>query len=579
MRLFRHFAPPALLAAGVLLPAFAFAGQIKVTVTTNEDTNNANCSLREAMQAHFNGAAYNGCGTGQGGTVSNGANSIVFTVDGTISVPQELANIKQGRALTLSGTGRTVTIACVNNRLFDIEPSGSFAVDNLTLSGCTTSGAGTAINSNNADLSLTQVTIKNFITNTGANGGAIVHSGGNLSMTNVTMQGNKIDDGNANTFLGSGGALALSNVALPKTVNIVNTTFDSNRADRNGGAIFIDNNPSLGHSITFTNVIFQSNQAFGNQTQDGGGAVWMQTGADANDLVLMTNVLFSTNSAVNGAGGGLLLANGSRLSYLNANLPSAGGIYASHFFNNTAGGPAGNDGSGGAIFSRGELTIVQSSFQSNKSTNGSGGAIAFGQSGATSTLANVTFNGNSAKQNGGAIARLTVSDAVKLINATIAGNAAAGTGGTSGGGAIYNTSASTGIVARNSLIGASAAVGGVANVGGNCQGAVQNSGNNLQWSPNAGCGVPAMAAGDPQLSGLTPALGPNVGVWVMPFAQAFNPALNAGDKATCEAGPMLRFDATGLPLVRPLNGPNCDIGAYESSLNSDRLFANGFEGQ
>lgn len=68
------------------------------------------------------------------------------------------------------------------------------------------------------------------------------------------MPNNTVDDGNANTFIGSGG-LAITNVELPKTVNSVNGLFDRNRADRNGGGVSISNRPPRGHS--FTSVVFQ----------------------------------------------------------------------------------------------------------------------------------------------------------------------------------------------------------------------------------------------------------------------------------------------------------------------------------
>jgi CSLREA domain-containing protein len=557
---------PSLGAVALLFAAPAFAGDITVNTTNNELVANGVCSLREAMQSQFNGAPFNGCT----GATAAGPNKIKFSVNGTITVAQQLADVIAARDLEVTGSGQTVTIACMSNRLFESE-SGSFLyINNVTLQGCTTSGAGLAINSQNADLSLTNVTVKNFISNTGVNGAAIAHSGGNLFMTNVTMQGNKIDDGNAATFNGNGGALAISNVELPNIVSIQTTTFDSNRADKNGGAVYINNDPSLGHSITFTASIFNSNTAVGNSTQDGGGAVWIQSGDDANDLILFTANLFSGNTATNGAGGAVLLALGSRVSYLNANVPSAGGFFASHFVNNTAGGPAGNDGSGGAIFSRGELSVVQSSFHLNKSTNGSGGAIAIGNNAGVATLANVTISGNTAKQNGGAIARLGSSGSVALINTTLSGNTATGTGA-SGGGVIYNSSAASGITSRNSIFGNSSGVGG------NCQGFVQNLGNNLQYSPNTGCGTPAFAAGDPILTAFAPSAGPNVQVWTMRLDSDYSIALNAGDNATCNAGPMLKFDATGIPTIRPTNGPFCDIGAFESAKKPDIIFRHDFQ--
>lgn len=562
----------ALLPLAFLVPA-AWAGTINVNVATNEDIANGNCSLREAMQSHANGAPYNGC---TGTTATN--NKIQFTANFSISVPQELANITAARGtLELTGTGRTITITCVNSRIFDVESGASFNVNNLALMGCTTSGAGIAINSNSGDLSLTNVTIRNFISNTSAGGAAIRHTGASLSMVNVTMSGNRVDDLNVGTFAGSGGALHISNVSLPDTVNIVNCFFDSNRAEESGGAVYISNSPALGHSITFTNTIWQGNQAFGNTTEDGGGGLYIVSDNDPTDIILITGGFFRSNSAVNGAGGGMLLTLGSRMSYVDPNVPSAGGIFATHFFNNTAGGPAGPDGSGGGIFSRGELTVVQSSFQANISTNGSGGAVAIGNNAGNSMFANVTFNANRAAQNGGGLARMFDVGQVTLINDTFSGNAAGGAGGTQGAGALFNASGSNGILAQNSIFASSVNIAPVTNMNGNCVGFIAHDGHSLQFAPNTGCGSPAIVAGDPKLGPLTPSPGPNVNVWTMnPLNYSW--ALATGDNATCNAGPILTFDATGVPGIRPLNGANCDMGASESSAIPDLIFRDGIQG-
>jgi hypothetical protein len=90
--------------------------------------------------------------------------------------------------------------------------------------------------------------------------------------------------------------------------------------------------------------------------------------------------------------------------------------------------------------------------------------------------------------------------------------------------------------------------------------------------------LPAIAVGDPLLSGLAPSVGPNVQVWTMRIDQDFSPALNAGDNATCNGAPVLKFDATGIPFIRPSNGQNCDIGAFESMSDSDLIFRDGFGG-
>ena len=42
-------------------------------------------------------------------------------------------------------------------------------------------------------------------------------------------------------------------------------------------------------------------------------------------------------------------------------------------------------------------------------------------------------------------------------------------------------------------------------------------------------------------------------------------ALNAGSNAICSSGPVLNYDATGVPTIRPYGDANCDLGAYEQS--------------
>lgn len=81
-----------------------------------------------------------------------------------------------------------------------------------------------------------------------------------------------------------------------------------------------------------------------------------------------------------------------------------------------------------------------------------------------------------------------------------------------------------GITSRNTIIASSATTNGVASTGGDCQGAVLNLGNNIQFSPNSGCGTPAMYAGDPVLCPLVPA----VGLWIPAVGRPARSAIVAG---------------------------------------------------
>src|SRR5688500_8807199 len=66
------------LAGGLVTPAFA--ANITVNITTDENTNNANCSLREAIVAANNNVANNGCPAGSGDDVITLASGSTYTL-------------------------------------------------------------------------------------------------------------------------------------------------------------------------------------------------------------------------------------------------------------------------------------------------------------------------------------------------------------------------------------------------------------------------------------------------------------------------------------------------------------------
>ncbi len=565
----------------VLLSGLAFAAvtqayTIHVTTAEDEDVGagGTGCSLREALQLRFNnmsGTPYNGCSTG---AFSPGdPATIVFDGNYTISVNSNSAGdaTRHGSlsipgtslgALTIDGSGQTVTINCPaspNNSKIFIEASGaSLTLSNLTIggaSGCTASGAGIAVdNSTDGNLTINTVTFSNIHSDSGGNGGAIAHGTGTLSITDSNFTSNGSDGG---LDSGNGGAIFIDSVT---TASITNTTFTSNTAGNNGGAIYYSNNAIPPYALTLTNVTFTSNTANGGDTaDDGGGAIWAQTESptDVTGIFLISNGAFINNTAPNGNGGAIVLAFDSRLAYASAALPNAGGIYGSNFAGNSASGAVTPNGAGGAIYSRGVMTVVQSSFISNSSTSDFGGAIATNYATTPSVIANTTFNGNSAPLGGGAIANLNTAGTLQIINATVAGNTSAGSGGS-----LFNANSAAGAVTvNNSIFGATSP-------GTNCGGNQPDTGtNNLEYSFTGG--ACAFTVGDPLLSSPTinaPASGAPVTPLVLTMAIGeSSPASHGGNPATCSAGPINSTDATGAIGVRPFPlATNCDIGAYES---------------
>lgn len=541
------------LAAAVSLAIPAAAVTITVN-SANDDplpTVDGNCTLREAIEAANSHAAVDACPAG-----ANGADTIHFQGNYTITVDQGEMPINE--ETTIDGTAFTVTLQGISSGTIAFvlnAASSNLALANLTVQDFDSSaGQGGAIrlNNNSAQLSATNVTFKN--NNASSGSGGAIWSTGDVTLTDVIFTGNSANN--------DGGAIYVSG-ALTVTNGIFGTPVpgDENTAGDSGGAIYaIIPQLSSGGTATFTNCEFYGNQAGASGGEKGGGAIWFDT--DATSQVSIVNTAFLNNTATNGAGGAILATFGSNIAYVDPLFPFAFGISRCHFDSNTAGGATTDqDSSGGAIYNRGRMTIVASSFMNNSSTNSSGGAISHNAtSDAVLTLANVTLNNNTADTNGGAIANLANTSDVEIINCTIAGNTA---NAASGGGGIYNANTTAAeFTMTTSIISDNLANGSNDNCAGS---AFTDSGFNIQW-PDTDCSA-TITVGDPNLGAaflnLLPA---NPLVWVMEI-QDVTAAAGAGSNAICgsaSAGPIIALDARG--VARPSSTGDCDAGAYESDL-------------
>ena len=596
----------------VFAPVFSIVHAATINVTTTDDEDNGNpppsgtdkapkslgCSLREAMQEIDNndGIAYKGCAK----ATVNGPNTIDLTnaggkiiVNGLVPDPSDHTNgTKKIRNGLLPNIFSAATIGKViiksgdvtcdaspnNEKLFVIAADGDLTLTSMTIHDCAADGAGIAVTTQGGvgNLTITGSHITNIKSTNGADGGAISHTGGNLTVGSSFFTSNSsVDSGGT---AGEGGAIAVNGVSFPNFVTIDSTTFGLNSAGENGGAIYI----STVDGITISNDIFTGNTASGdssNNAQDGGGAIWATGAGKGGDsgvtnFFLIFNTQFISNSATKGTGGAIVLNSGDlsfgNYDFTNPKIP--GGVVASNFTGNSAKGaaPTGNDqrsGSGGAIFAAGNLSVLQSSFVStigaNSSAHGSGGAIAFNDAGGDLnplTIVNTTFNGNSADQNGGAIANLLAmtnqSGKLMLLNDTIDNNPANGTGGTVGGAFFNANDTATDVIVSNTLLTDTTAAGG------NCSGQPFSGVTDLQF-PGTTCGA-TVTTGNPNLNGPGILAGPNLFVFTMSL-KAESAASNAGTNSVCNTIPVFTFDGTGRPGIRPSpSGSNCDIGAYES---------------
>jgi len=609
----------ALMLACVCAPATAM---VTINVTTNSDEKNCNstnampaichvtagtnplstgCSLREALENIDNGNnnSYPEC-TPAPETGPNAVNIInlagrTIVINSLVPDPSDPTHTNMTRSGTMPFVFDKTTIGTVTIMGGDIscapKPDGenifvAAGGSDLTLSGvtihdCEAFGTGLAVRSNGSnDLTVKGSNFFNIKATSIGPGAVISHHGGNLTIGSSSFTNNTQDNGSNQ---GQGGAVGVTGVFFPNFATIDTVNFLGNTAADTGGALYLSGVDSL----TLSNDIFTGNSAggdSGNNAESGGGAVYAlnvgkggQGGVgSATNFFLIFNDQFISNTASNGTGGALLLSGGdASLGAFDFSQPQIpGGIVASNFTGNSAKGPAptGIDprsGSGGAIYAAGNLSVLQSSFVStigaNSSAHSSGGAIAYYDAGGSLNplqVINTTFNGNTADEDGGAIANLLASTnqagKVMLLNDTLDSNTANGTGGAVGGGAFFNgNSTAADVSASNTIFSNSMGVGG------NCAGSAFTSANtNLQF-PGSTCGA-SIPTGDPKLAGPGIFAGPNVFVSTQTL-NAGSAASNAGTNSVCNGIPVFTFDGTGRPGIRPSpGGSNCDIGAYES---------------
>lgn len=215
------------------------------------------------------------------------------------------------------------------------------------------------------------------------------------------------------------------------TMNILGSTFISNSATANGGAVGIYNNVNISDSV------FQSN------TAGLGGAVYVTGSA----MSTVTDSTFSNNSVTAGTdssnlhvGGaiynaGSLVVSGSTFTGNIANTLAAGGaIYNTGYLN--VSDSIFNNNSSVAIYSPtgNVINIYASQFNNNFGIAASGGAI---QSGRGSNIYSSTFIGNYTDLKGGVID--IWGQPSTIVDSIFKGNYTTASSLTSGGGAIYSS--------------------------------------------------------------------------------------------------------------------------------------------
>ncbi len=508
------------LAGLILTTPAARAATITVNTTADENNNDGDCSLREAVIAANTDAASDACPAGSGAdTISLPAGTYLLTIAGRNENAAQTGDLDLTADLTITGAGQATTIidAGTLDRVFHIGVGSTIEISGVTIGGgriTANFGGGVFVNNGSALI----LTDSQVIGNSAASGGGGIY----VSDSSLTLNNSRVS---SNSTTGDGGGIYID----VSTVILTDSRVDLNKATSGGGI--------LAGSSTLT---LTDSQIDGNIATYAGGGIY----ASAVTVILDGSQVEGNDAGYSGGGinagtGSLTLAN-------------------SRIEGNSV------DGTGGGIYlSLGTATLTNSLVSTNTSGFAGGGI----SSGSTLTLVNSTVSGNSAVSNGGGLdIRIGTT---KLHNVTLANNTADSDGDNDGdGGGAYIFSPDGTFIATHSIIGGNIDSSSGGNQHPDCSGAPTGAGYNLIEN-TTGCTLAGDATGN--ITGLNPNLGPlqdNDGPTFTHALLAGSPAIDVGNPTGC-------LDPSGLPLttdqrgfVRPVDGDGnsvgrCDLGAYE----------------
>jgi CSLREA domain-containing protein len=230
------------------------AAALTVNTLADNETDDALCTLREAVTAANNNANFRGCTS-----TGYGADTITFSVSGTILLGESLPPVTAaGGALTINGSGHSITISGNNTvKVFSVLADAALALRSLTIANANVEIGGGGV------WSMGSLTITNcaFSNNHAFQGGGISAVGGTLTVSSSTFSGNSATNNGGGIY--NNGTLTLTNSTFSGnstsygggiynggTATISSSTFSGNSATANMAAV-IDN----GGTLTVTNSI------------------------------------------------------------------------------------------------------------------------------------------------------------------------------------------------------------------------------------------------------------------------------------------------------------------------------------
>ncbi|MDP9243140.1 MAG: CSLREA domain-containing protein, partial [Actinomycetota bacterium] len=210
-----------LVVTGAVVPGRALAsGVIVVNTVANENNNDGDCSLREAVSSANTDSSYDGC------TAGSGTDTIVLP-KGTLRLDSRLI-VSHPLTIRGAGRGRTVIDAEQTDRVLLVDRA-SLSLQRLRVTGGKAASDGGGISVLGGTLVLLEVSVTG--NRTGEDGGGIAMSdGGVLRVTRSLVADNVAG--------GGGGGISAAGVVGGRTasVSVVESAVASNQADTSSGS-------------------------------------------------------------------------------------------------------------------------------------------------------------------------------------------------------------------------------------------------------------------------------------------------------------------------------------------------------
>ncbi len=374
----------------LLFTAFLFA----LPAYAADITLSSRCTLTDAIIAANSDQAEGGCPAGRG------ADTIALSQDITLS--DELPAITSD--ITIEGNGYTVS---GDNRYRIFYNGGALTINDLTMTEGQVENKGGAIVNWKGTLAISG---SRFIRNSAEQGGA-VYNAGELSISGSSLNHNSALNHHPTRRPETGGAVFNADGG---ELIIINSSFRTNRAERDGGAIHNggelsiinsifsgSNNALIGGAVlnAYEGELSIASSSFtGNWAKHYGGAIDNTGALSIRSSSFTGNWVDSDDGGAIHNDGELSITSGS---FTDNSAHGGGAIYNNGELDIASASFSGNSGSsGGAVANEEKLSVSDSSFTNNSAEYYGGGAI---YNGDEARIVSSAFSGNSADQEGGAI--------------------------------------------------------------------------------------------------------------------------------------------------------------------------------